>query len=272
VRNRTATVRESVHLALKTALCLAILTTSLPALDLNSLKPQGYISDFAHVLTPQSHAQLEAYCGQVERVTGVQMAIVTLDSLDGQPVEDVANSLYRKWGIGKKGKDEGILLLVAIKDHRDRIEVGYGLEPILPDGFEGGVLRQARPLLRQGAYGQALFAAVGEMGSRIAQAKGVSLDSSLRARRRPTSSRPVIPFIFIAIVILALLSFLSRRGGGGGGGFLAGMILGNLLGGGRGGWGGGGFGGYDSGGGGGGGGFGGFGGGDSGGGGASGDW
>jgi uncharacterized protein len=258
-------------LALRASLCLVFLATPLFPLDLNSLKPQGYISDFSHVLTPQSRQQLEEYCGQVERVTGVQMAVVTIDSLDGQPVEDVANALYRKWGIGKKGKDEGILLLIAVKDHKDRIEVGYGLEPILPDGFEGGVLRQARPLLRQGAYGQAVFAAVGEMGSRIAQAKGVSLDTSPRPRRPASSSRGSgIPFIFIAIVVLVLLSFLSRRGGGGGGGFLIGMILGNLLGGGgRGGWGGGGgFGG----GGGGGGGFGGFGGGDSGGGGASGDW
>jgi uncharacterized protein len=258
----------------RAGLGLALLTTSIFALDLNSLKPQGYVSDFAQVLIPQSRQQLEEYCGQVERATGVQMAIVTLPSLDGQPVEDVANALYRKWGIGKKGKDEGILLLVAIKDHRDRIEVGYGLEPILPDGFEGGVLRQARPLLRQGAYGQALFAAVGEMGSRIAAAKGVSLDSAVRPRRRAAPSKsPFVPFIVIAVIVLVLLSLL-RRGGGGGGGLLAGMILGNLLGGGRGGgWGGGGgFGGYGSGGGGGGGGFGGFGGGDSGGGGASSDW
>jgi uncharacterized protein len=271
VHTRTATVREPVPLALKASLCLAILAVSLLALDLNSLKPQGYVSDFSHVLTPQARAQLEAYCGRVEQVTGVQMAIVTIDSLDGQPVEDVANALYRKWGIGKKGKDEGILLLVAIKDHKDRVEVGYGLEPILPDGFEGGVLRQARPLLRQGAYGQALFSAAAEMGSRIAAAKGVSLDTSLRPRRSAPSSGPHIPFIFIAIVVLVLLSLLSRRGGGGGGGFLIGMILGNLLGGGgrSGGWGGGGgFGGGS----GGGGGFGGFGGGDSGGGGASSDW
>ncbi len=251
---------------------LAFAATSLFALDLNSLKPQGYVSDFAQVLIPQSRQQIEEYCARVEQATGVQMAIVTLPSLDGQPVEDVANALYRKWGIGKKGKDEGILLLVAIQDHRDRIEVGYGLEPILPDGFEGGVLRQARPLLKQGAYGQALFAAVGEMGSRIAAAKGVALDSSPRPRRPAPSRRPFGSFIVIAIVVVILLSFL-RRGGGGGGGLLAGMILGNLLGGGRGGWGGGGgFGGYGSGGGGGGGGFGGFGGGDSGGGGASGDW
>lgn len=227
------------------------------------------MSDFAHVLDQQSRARLEEYCGRVEQATGVQMAIVTLDSLDGNPIEDVANTLFRKWGVGKKGKDEGILLLVAIKDHRDRFEVGYGLEPILPDGFAGGVLRETRPLLRQGAYGQAMLAAADEMGSRIAAAKGVSLDFTLRTRRRVAPQRPVVPFIVIVIVIVILLSLLGR---GGGGGFLVGMILGNLLGGGgRGGWGGGGFGGYDSGGGGGGG-FGGFGGGDSGGGGASGDW
>jgi uncharacterized protein len=198
------------------------------------------------------------------------MAIVTLDTLDGQPVEDVANALYRKWGIGKKGKDEGILLLLAIKDHRDRIEVGYGLEPILPDGFAGSVLREARPLLRQGAYGPALFAAAEGMGSRIAAAKNVSLDFSLRPRRRLAPERPGIPWPVVLIGIIFLLFLLGR--GGGGGGFLAGILLGNLLGrGGGGSWGGGGFGGYDSGRGGGGG-FGGFGGGDSGGGGASGSW
>lgn len=266
--------RTSLRLVpIRRSLGVFLFLTSLLALDLNSLKPQGYVSDFAHVLVPQSRQQLEAYCARVEQATGVQMAIVIIDSLDGQPVEDVANALYRKWGIGKKGKDEGVLLLVAMKDHKDRIEVGYGLEPILPDGFVGGVWRQARPLMRQGAYGQAMFAVAEEMGSKIAQAKGVSLDFSLRTRRPAPPQRPVIPFIVIGIIILVLLSFLSRGGrGSGGGGLLAGMILGNLLGGGRGGWGGGGgFGGY-SGGGGGGGGFGGFGGGDSGGGGASGDW
>ena len=241
----------------------------LAALDLNKLTPQGYVSDFAHVLDDASRARLEFYCGRVEQATGVQMAIVIIDTLDGEPVEDVTNTLYRKWGVGKKGKDEGIMLLVAIKDHRDRIEVGYGLEPILPDGFVGSVLRQARPLLQQGAYGPALFAAGEEMGSRIAAAKGVALDVSLRPQRRAIPQRPGIPWPFLVVGIIVLLLIMR---GGGVGGFLTGMILGNLLGrgGGRGGWGGGGFGGYDSGGGGGG--FGGFGGGDSGGGGASGDW
>ncbi len=250
-------------------ICLSALicSTCLFALDLSKLKPQGYVSDFSHVLSPPARAQLETYSARIEQATGVQMAIVTLDSLDGEPVEDVSNSLFRQWGIGKKGKDEGILLLIATKDHKDRIEVGYGLEPILPDGFAGSVLREARPLLREGAYGPALFEAAEQMGSRIASAKGVALDFSLRPQRRVVRTRQSLPWPVIVIGI-AILLFLMRRGGGGG--FWTGLILGNLLGG-RGGWGGGGFGGYDSRGGGGGG-FGGFGGGDSGGGGASSDW
>lgn len=239
------------------------------ALDPNSLKPQGYVSDFARVLNASSRSALEQYCGQIERATGVQMALVTINSLEGEPVEDFANTLYRKWGVGKKGKDEGILLLLAIQDHKDRIEVGYGLEPILPDGFVGGTLRQVRPYLRQQQYGQAMLAAAEVMGTQIAQAKKVSLDFSLQRPRRPMVQQRGIPWPLLVVGILLLLFFM-RRGGGGGGGFLTGMILGNVLGrSGR--WGGGGFGGYDSGGGGGGG-FGGFGGGDSGGGGASGDW
>ena len=248
-------------------LCLLVSRQAL-ALDPNSLKPQGYVSDFARVVDERSRSALEDYCGRVEQATGVQMALVTLDSLEGEPIEDFTNTLYRKWGVGKKGKDEGILLLLVIKDHKDRIEVGYGLEPILPDGFVGSVLRQARPYLRQQDYGQALLAATEQMATQIAQVKGVSLDFSLRRRTAPPARRVGLPWPLVVLGIVLLL-FLLRRGGGGGG-FLAGMILGNVLGrSGR--WDGGGFGGYDSGGGGGGG-FGGFGGGDSGGGGASSDW
>ena len=253
------------------ALLIGCLAAPLFGLDLKSLKPQGYVSDFAGVLDSQSRAQLEAFCGQVEQSSGVQMALVTLKSLDGEPIEDVANSLFRQWGVGKKGKDEGIMLLLAVQDHRDRIEVGYGLEPILPDGFDGGILRGIQPLLRQNEYGPAMIAAAEQMASEIARAKGVATGAAPERRIRVTPERRNLPWPVIVIGIVILLFLL--RSGGSGGGFLAGMILGNLLGrGGRGGgWGGGGFGGYDSGGGGGGG-FGGFGGGDSGGGGASGSW
>jgi uncharacterized protein len=249
---------------------------ALPAwgLDTKTLKPTGYVNDFSSTLDAPSKQSLEAYCANLERVTGVQMAIVLVPTLDGEPIEDVANRLYREWGIGKKGKDEGILIMLAVKDRKSRAEIGYGVEPIINDGAAGGILRQIRPILQQGNYGGALLAAAEQMGTTIAQSKGVELGGSepLRGTRRAVR-QPSIPFPLILLGLFFLLWLLGRSGRGGSGtGFLTGMILGNMMGG-RGGWGGGGFGGYDGGGGGGGGGgFGGFGGGDSGGGGASGGW
>ena len=239
------------------------------------MKPQGYVSDFAEVIDAGSRARLEQYCGSLESTTGVQMAIVTVPSLNGEPIDQVANDLFRKWGIGQKGKDNGILLMLAIADRRSRLELGYGLEPAITDGMAGDVLRSMQPYLRAGRYGDALLEAANQMGTRVTQAKGVSLpvpapQPQVRRSRPATLPAWVIP---VGILVFFLLIRGSSGGRGSGmGGFLTGMILGNMMGGGRrwGGGGGGGFGGFDSGGGGGG--FGGFGGGDSGGGGASGSW
>ena len=246
------------------------------AVDWKALRPQGYVSDFAGVVDASSKSQLENYCGVVERATGAQMALVVIPSLEGEPIEDVANTLFRAWGVGQKGKNEGILLLLSIGDRRSRLEVGYGLEPIIPDGMAGQILREMRPALRQKDYGDAMMAAAQTIGDTIAKAKNVSLTASLPRRNRPTTSDS-IPWALVigAIVLVVVLSRFGRaRGysgyrGWGGGGFLPGLILGNMMN--RSTWGSrgsGGFGGYDSSDGG----FGGFGGGDSGGGGASSDW
>ena len=88
---------------LRVVVLLALIAPSGSAVDWKALKPEGYVSDFAKVIDPGSNAKLEAYCGAVERATGAQMALVTLPSLEGEPVEDVANTLYRAWGIGQKG-------------------------------------------------------------------------------------------------------------------------------------------------------------------------
>ena len=253
-------------------------------LDTSKLKPTGYVNDFAHVIDAGSAAQIEAYCGNVERATGAQFAIVTVDSLEDEPVEDVAVRLFKEWGIGKKGTDEGLLLILAIKDHKNRIEVGYGLEPVITDGYAGGVLRGIRPILRQGNYGGALLAAAQQLGQHVAEAKGVAIEGQplrqTRSRDSDGGGGGIIAIFIFFLALVALFRLFSGRGGRGGtgggsglGGFLTGMILGNMMGGGRrDGWGGGGFGGGGFGGGGGGGGFGGFGGGGSGGGGASGGW
>jgi uncharacterized protein len=240
------------------------------AVDWKALQPQGYVSDFAGVIDPASKAQLEAYGGVVEQSTGAQMALVTVASLEGEPIEDVANTIFRAWGVGQKGKNEGILLLLSIGDRRTRLEVGYGLEPILPDGLAGSILREMRTALRQGDYGDAMMAAAETMGSAIAKAKNVELAARLPRRTQPavSDSFPWPVLIGGVFFLLLLLMRGGRRGGGGGLGILPWLILGNVMGGSMGGGrGGGGFGGFDSGGG-----FGGFGGGDSGGGGASSNW
>ncbi|MBV8842387.1 MAG: TPM domain-containing protein [Bryobacterales bacterium] len=251
------------------------------ALDTSKLQPRGYVNDFAGVLDPSSAHALESYCGNLERATGAQMAIVTVKSLADEPIEDAANRLFQQWGIGKKGTDEGILLMLAIQDRKQRAEVGYGLEPVITDGYAGSVLRGIRPILRQGNYGGALLAAAQEFGSRIAESKGVALPGEQAPRAAspaPVQDGGSIWGILVAIILFGLFLRLisgGRGGGGSGTGFLGGLLLGNVLGrrrDGYGGFGGGGFGGYDSGWSAGGGGFGGFGGGASGGGGASSGW
>ena len=261
------------RLLLLAAACL-FLALPLGAADWKSLKPQGYVSDFANALDASSKVALENYAAEVEQSTGAQLAFVTVTSLENEPVEDVSYALFRAWGIGKKKDDNGILFLLSINDRKSRLEVGKGLEAVLPDGLDGLLLTQMRPALRQGEYGQALFTAAQSIGTIIAKDKNVTIQATLPRKRVQEPVTHSIPWslIFGAIVLLFLITKGSRGGGyrGGGGGFLPGLILGSMFGGGGRGYGGGGggFGGGDSGGGG----FGGFGGGDSGGGGASSDW
>ena len=257
------------------ALFLVFAASSAQAVDWKALKPQGYLSDFANVVDTQSRGALEAYGARIEQSTGAQMAFVTIATLQGEPIEDVANDLFHAWGIGQKGKDNGVLLLLVVQDRRSRLEIGHGLEEILPDGFDGLLLVNMRPELRAQQYGWALIAAAQAIGEVIAKSKNVNVaapatvpGSAPRVIQRHHQI-PWIPILFGLFIFWSLLRSNTR--GGGGGGFWTGILLGNLLNnasyGGRGG---GGFGGYDSGSSSGG--FGGFGGGDSGGGGASSDW
>ncbi len=246
---------------LRLGLLLGSSASAVGAVDWSALKLQGYVSDFAGAVDAGSKNQLEAYCGNVERSTGAQMRMVILPSLESEPVQDVANVLYRAWGVGQKSKNEGILLLLAVQERRSAIAIGTGLEPLLS---RGSILREMRPALKQLHYGEALMAAAETFGQTVAQAKKVSLKGGLQRRIRWTSS-DWIPLPMLAGAV-ALVVWLMRAGGlrgygdSGGAGFLPGLVSGRTLA--RATWGSngsGGFGGYDSGDGG----FGGFGGGDS---------
>jgi uncharacterized protein len=255
---------------------LLVLVAPAFAADWKSLKPQGYLSDFAGVVDAESRTAIEDYAGRVQQATGAQLSFVTVNSLDGQSIEDVTVDLFRAWGVGQKTKDNGAMVLLSIADRKSRLEVGGGLGGAVTDGMSGLLLDDMRPALRRGEYGAAMLAAAVRLGDTIAKDQGVQIPPPQSYRRVRRTTRDSIPWPFILFGIFILISLLRRGGrgggfgGGGGSGFFTGMLLGQLLGGGRGGRDGGGFGGFDSGGGGGG--FGGFGGGSSGGGGASSGW
>ena len=235
------------------------------AADWTKLKPEGYVSDFAHVLDAASRESIDLYLTAVEKASGAQVAIVSIDTLDGEPIDDVANKLYRQFGVGQKGKNEGALFLLVVKDRKSRLEVGYGLEPIVPDGVAGDILRAMRPALRAQQYGPALIEATRVLGTKIAAGKNITIAEALPARqfregeserRSPASNQKIIQ-ILVVVGAIALFALFNRRRGGGYG-------SGPWIFPGGGGFGGGGGGGGSS--------WGGFGGGDSGGGGASSDW
>jgi uncharacterized protein len=261
---------------------IAAAWTGLRAEKIKDLRAQGYVNDFAGVLSAATKEKLRALCTEVGKKGDAQIAIVTVKSLDGQTVEDFTIQLATQWGVGPKQKSRGVMILLALGEHKDRFEVGYGLEPILPDGKVGGFGREAVPLLRQNDYDGAVLLMAQRVAAVIAGDKGVTLDALRGAPSSPASPEPDngvpgfhIPSRFVVLIIFFIVIFLIRivfsllsrgtgRGGRGGG---AGWWIGPMIfgGGSRGGssWGGGG---------GGGGGFGGFGGGSFGGGGASGSW
>jgi uncharacterized protein len=232
------------------------------AQPVSQLHPTDYVNDFAHVLDSSTVSQLDSICQQIDQNAHAQIAVVTVESLDGSDIETYAVDLFHQWGIGNKASNRGVLILFAVQDRRYRTEVGYGLEPILPDGKVGGFGREAVPQLKQSDYNGAALLMTSRVAEVIAQDAGIQLTGAQPRTPAEPQEQPhsiFSPLLLLAIFLIVIFTPPLRR-------LLFWFLLFNMGGGGgRGGWGGGGFGG-------GGGGFGGFGGGSSGGGGASGSW
>ena len=124
---------------------------------LESLKPQGYVSDYAGVMNANLRRSLEGRLRELEQKTSAQIAVVALRSLKGGEIRDFANRLFERWGVGRKGRDNGVLILASLEDRKIWVEVGYGLEGILPDARVGRILDQAvLPEFRHGRHGGGL--------------------------------------------------------------------------------------------------------------------
>ncbi len=236
--------------------------------------PPKLVNDLAHVLSPEQVAILEEKLVALDDSTSNQIALVTIPDLNGYDVAEYANKLYRAWGIGTQKHNNGVLILVAVNDHKIRIEVGYGLEGAIPDITAKSIIdNDLTPNFREGNYYRGFDEAINSLGQ-------AASGEYKEPRNRSNDDGGGGGFFTFLIIVFIIFMILGRGGRGGGGmmsrrgsGWLGPFILGNMMGSrNRGGWGGGGFGGGGWGGGSGGGGFGGFGGGSSGGGGASGGW
>src|SRR5437763_7693200 len=184
-------------------LLLAVLglTCALPAEQVKQLKPTGYVNDFAGALDAESAQRITQICSQIDQKAQAQIAVVTIRSLDGSDIEGYAVDLFKQWGIGKAA-NRGVLILLAVDDHRRRVEVGYGLEPILPDGKVGSFGREIVPYLRQNQYGPALELLTHRIAETISEDAKISLDAP--APRPPPRTRRSSEFNNIKLILCLL--------------------------------------------------------------------
>jgi uncharacterized protein len=245
---------------------VAAAAQTLPALN-------APVNDLAGVIDPASAAELDRRIRALEAATKDAVVVVTVKTFAPYgSIEEYAVKLFEQAGIGQRGKDNGVLILLAQEERRVRIEVGYDLEEFITDGYAGDVIRQQLlPAFREGRFGEGLLAGTSRIIDRIAERRGVGPLTPQPPRDESPNATPPLAGLIVAIILILIISNLRgglrgprgrRRWGpwsgwtGGAGPFGGGFSTGGF----------GGFGGF----GGGGGGFGGFGGGRSGGGGASG--
>ena len=199
-------------------------------------KPQGAVNDFALLIPPKDKQLMETISREVLQKTGTSIVIATVETVGDSDYETYANELYADWGIGKKGEDKGVLIFLTKKERKVRIETGYGVEGILPDGLAGQVLDDyVIPYLKKDDYGKGLLNGTIALSQIIAKDAGVSITGTVpyqqgyRPRRtRSLGSRIVSLLFFIILFFVAmrnpllipfLLLGMGGRGGGGGGSF-----------------------------------------------------
>jgi uncharacterized protein len=214
--------------------------------------PASYVVDEAGIIEDTVERRLAGHLQELEQKTGAQMIVLSIPSTQGIPIEEYALDKAETWRLGQEGKDNGLLMVVAVNDRRYRIEVGYGLEPIIPDSLAGTIARQYLvPGFKAGDYTGGIYSTAVVIMDTIAKASGVQLSGmpvvqAPRAQAKKSPLGSLLSFLFFLFVISSLMSGRSR-------GLFGALLLGSLLGGrpggshrsgGFGSFGGGGFGGF----------------------------
>lgn len=181
------------------------------AASLNFPTLTGRVVDQAQIISAEDEARLSKILSDVEGQSTDQVVVVTLNSLQGLPIADYGYQLGRHWGIGQAGKDNGVLLIIAPNERQVRIEVGHGLEGVLPDGLAGLIIqRRILPHFKKGKLIAGIFAGVEDIKASLL---GQQEEVALRARKPKSKVDPLLPFIFFAfwlIPFVYLISSLAR--------------------------------------------------------------
>jgi uncharacterized protein len=183
--------------------------------------PVGMVNDFANVIPAEQRTRMERLAEAVREASAGEIAVVTLPSIQGRDVGQVALEIGRQWGVGAQGsagdpaRNAGVVLLIALEDRAVSVQVGRGAEGFLNDARAGDIRREATPLLRAGRYGDALELMELRVAEAFAAEFGFSLDSALVApvagQRRPQQGQRGIPLGFLLFMLILVL--MMGRGG-----------------------------------------------------------
>lgn len=177
-------------------------------------KPRGLVNDFANVISPQYEQELTQVTGELLKKTGVPVVVVTMPDIGGEDYNEYANRLYAAWGIGKKGEDRGVLIFVTLKERKMRIETGYGIEGLIPDGLAGEIRDQyITPYLKRNQFGEGLLNGTLAIASLIAKDARVSLTGQVPMKRPAKRRSGLSSLVFFFLFLLVLFSMGRRRGG-----------------------------------------------------------
>jgi uncharacterized protein len=187
---------------------------------LRTLTPQQgqAVYDYADVIFSAEEQQLESMVAELRQKTGAAIVVVTLKTLDGGDINEFSTRLFEKWGIGEKGKDNGLLFLAAMQEREMRIEVGYGLEGAVPDAKAGRIIReQITPYFQRGQTGQGIVIGVAALSKEIAEEYNVELTGAAQYSQNTGSEQfyPIVPLIFFVLFLLCVRPGVSYRSGGG---------------------------------------------------------
>jgi uncharacterized protein len=225
-------------------LCLLFFLQPFSHADIIPEKPGNYVVDLADIIDNSSEYKLNQYLQELEQKTTAQFVILTIKSLEGLSIEDFSITIaHDRWKLGQKGKDNGVLLLISLKDKKYRIEVGYGLEDVIPDSLAGTMGRNYLvPFFSRGEYSKGVYTTALALANKIAADSGVKIIGMPKIKgsvRRTGKDQPVsfigkiISLVFFVIMFIFFIKnprlflmffLLSSMGGrrgvwGGGGGF-----------------------------------------------------